>query len=219
MKYTKTATIIILLLLITSLIFIHYYDSNTIYYYNSTSHFSTINILAAKGYNNSYYSIIFDHSIIPISVLYISSSSLISPSNNISINASLIDIYSLLRNINANINSSTINLYYNGNLIIIPVLVIYTSLVNNESVYDSVNLILSEGHSTHDIPLVSNHKLVTSNYTVPVTPGLATLNVSWSINSNYLLYSPFFYEELEVIFNYGGAYYVYFWNINITSTT
>ncbi|QGA53923.1 hypothetical protein GFS03_04695 [Sulfolobus sp. E5-1-F] len=213
MKFKKGA-IIILFMLIIPLILLPYYDADTVYYYNSTSHFSTINILTAKGYKDSY-NVTFN----PIDKIYkrlysVYSSSVVSSSNNISINGTLIVFLPINNSINANINASTVNLYRSGNLIIVPN---FTTIQgNNKPLYTSVNLILSEGNSKYNIPLVSNGNVLSSNYTIPVTPGLMTVNVSWSIKSSHSINSSF-YEKLNVEFNYGGVYYIYYWNINITS--
>ncbi|ARM76872.1 hypothetical protein [Acidianus manzaensis] len=206
------------ILLIFEISILPLYQNSVIYYYYENQKITTLNVIKANEYNDSYYGTLLFHHNILLSY-YVYSSSYVSSSNNITINATL--DYSVLGyffNIppTANINASTINVYQNGNLIIIPILVYYTG-INNSSVYNYVNITLSEGKNHTIIPLESNGIILNNAYHVPITKGLITLNVSWEINSFYLSISPIYYEELLVAFNEGGVYYVYFWNINITS--
>lgn len=193
------------LLLLSFIILVSFLtNADVIHYYQGNVNFTTTKVLTPKGYSNSAYRT--------------SSTSSVTSSNNVSIN--------IVNNFPPNgpfyINVSTFYVNPGSKLYIIPLFynISRVNASNSNLAFSSISLNITSLNTKYNVTLVKNGMPLNYTFSIPLTQNFYTVNVTWNLQNN--ISSNYNYTAkilLMIVVQNKGANYVYFWSINIFSSS
>lgn len=197
-------------------------NANVIYYYQGNVNFTTTKVLTPKGYNNSIIIIILLHILPPNFTIYtISSNSSVTLSNNVSINI-IGNYFPIIYYGPFYINVSTFYVNPGSKLYIIPLFynISRVSASNNSLAFSSISLNITSLNTKYNVTLVKNGMPLNHTFSIPLTQNFYTVYVTWNMQKN--IRPNYNYTAkilLMIVVQNKGANYVYFWSINIFSSS